>query len=269
MDASLENKSKYLALAFTICFHALLFLLFIYIVFITPIPAFEIKEVPTIDIDLGTEGLGNATAGGSGNHDNDIATSMDASSQPTVSTDAPNVITDPTETDVSVKSNPKNNKDTPVETPTVQEQKESAELLNALAILKKKAKHKGNGEGGGNTGGSGTGTNTGVGPGNDNGHGNDTPGTDGSGDYKLTGRIVTKRPDPMTDNKEEGKVIVEIIVDETGKVIKATPGLPGSNTTSSNLYAKARQAALSVKFNASSKGIKEQRGTFTFVFTLE
>ena len=269
MEASVENKSKYMALIFTIGFHILLFLLFIYVVFITPLPAFKIVEVPTIDIDLGTEGLGNATAGGSGNHDNDIATSMDVSSHPTVSNDAPNILTDPSETAVSVKTNPKNTSETQSETPTVQEQKESAELLNALAVLKKKPKHKGNGEGGGNTGGSGTGTNTGVGQGNDNGHGKDTPGTDGSGDYKLTGRIVTKRPDPMTDNKEEGKVIVEIIVDETGKVIKATPGLPGSTTTSSNLYAKARQAALSVKFNASSKGIKEQRGTFTFVFTLE
>jgi protein TonB len=81
--------------------------------------------------------------------------------------------------------------------------------------------------------------------------------------------MLLQKPDRMTDSQEEGNVVVEIIVDETGKVIKATPGQRNSTTTSSNLYAKARQAALTVKFNPSPEGIKEQRGTYTFVFLLE
>ena len=62
---------------------------------------------------------------------------------------------------------------------------------------------------------------------------------------------------------------MEIIVDENGKVVLANPGQRGSTTTSSNLYSKARQAAYQAKFNQSPEGIKEQRGTYTFVFTLE
>jgi outer membrane biosynthesis protein TonB len=64
-------------------------------------------------------------------------------------------------------------------------------------------------------------------------------------------------------------VVVEIIVDEKGNVIKATPGQRGSTTQSSKLYAKARGAAKEVKFSPSPDGTKEQRGTYTFVFTLE
>ena len=111
--------------------------------------------------------------------------------------------------------------------------------------------------------------NTGVGPGDGTGHGNNTPGYNGTGGYDLKGRLLLKKPERMTDNQEEGIVVVEIIVDETGKVIKVSPGQRGSTTTSSNLYAKARQAAYQAKFNPSPEGIKEQRGTYTFVFTLE
>ena len=62
--------------------------------------------------------------------------------------------------------------------------------------------------------------------------------------------------------------MVEIIVDETGKVIEATPGQRGSTTTSAYLYTLARQASKTLKFNASSEGIHEQKGTSTFVFRL-
>ena len=81
--------------------------------------------------------------------------------------------------------------------------------------------------------------------------------------------MLLKKPQITDDSQEEGKVIVEITVDETGKVIKATPGARGSTTANSVLYAKARQAAFSAKFNASGEGVKEQKGTITFVFILD
>jgi periplasmic protein TonB len=278
MSTTAENKNRITAMALTIAFHAVLFLLFILIVFITPIPPFEIKPSPEIEIGLGMEGFGDMDAGGSGKNDTDIKTTETDASVPqethpdAVNVSAPAIITDPTEEVVSVKTNPKNTtKQQVTETPPKEvEPKPSPELLNALNALKNKKKHLGDGKGTGDTGGSGNGTAQGVGDGDGMGHGDGTPGYNGSGNnYDLKGRKLIKKPEQMTDSQEEGTVVVEIIVDETGRVIKATPGQRGSTTTSSNLFAKARQAALSAKFNPSPEGIKEQRGTYSFVFVLE
>jgi periplasmic protein TonB len=247
---STDNKNRYLALGLTLLFHALLFLLFIFMVFITPIPPFEVKPVPEIEIGLGMEGMGT-DPGGSGDHSKDLQTSMDAAAVTTqAQTDAPNIVTDPTETDVVIKANPENKKDVKetVEAPkTPQEEQASAQLLNALAKLKNKK--GGKGEGDGNTGGSGNGTGKGFGDGDDDGLGNKPGIGQGKGGFDLKGRSLVARPDRLTDATEEGVVVVEIIVDATGRVIKATPGQRGSTTFSSNLYAKARQAALTAKFS--------------------
>ena len=269
MEAVSENKNKYFALMLTLGFHGLLLLLLILVVFVTPIPAFEIKPIPEIEIGLGMEGLGNLQTGGSGDHDKELATTTDAVTSPVVKNTASNVVTDPTETDANVKTNPNNTKDTHSDAPTSEEEKASAELQNALAKMKALKDHKGKGEGDGQTGGSGNGDKQGVGDGPGNGIGDKTPGGPGGNGYDLKGRSLLKKPDSMTDSEEEGVVVVEIIVDETGKVIKATPGARGSTTTSSKLFAKARGAALQAKFNPSPAGIKEQRGTYTFVFTLQ
>ena len=269
MDATAENKNRYMAMGLTVLFHVLLFLLFIYMVFITPIPPFEIKPVPEIEIGLGMEGLGRKDAGGSGQHDKDIATSENKVKSQKSNNSAENIVTDEKENAVAIKKNPKNKKENKSETPVVKEEQPSAELNAALAALHNRKNRVGKGGGGGDTGGDGTGTKQGVGPGSDTGHGKGTPGYNGKGGYDLRGRQLLKKPARMTDNEEEGIVVVEIIVDENGKVIKATPGQRGSTTTSSKLFAKATQAAYEVKFNASADGIKEQRGTYTFVFTLE
>ncbi|MDF2437212.1 MAG: hypothetical protein K0Q95_1588 [Bacteroidota bacterium] len=267
---STDNKNKYIALGLTVLFHVLLFLLFIFMVFITPIPPFEVKPVPEIEIGLGMEGMGS-DPGGSGDNSKDLQTSMDAAAATTpVQSDAPNIVTDPTETDVVIKSNPENKKDVKETTDapkTPQEEQASAQLLNALAKLKNKK--GGKGEGDGNTGGSGEGTGKGVGNGDDDGLGNRPGIGQGKGGYDLKGRGLVNKPDRLTDATEEGIVVVEIIVDQNGRVIKATPGQRGSTTMSSNLYAKARQAALTAKFTPRSEGSGEQRGTYTFVFTLE
>jgi outer membrane biosynthesis protein TonB len=268
MEAQAENKNRYIALACTLGFHALLFLLFLLMVFVTPIPPFEIKPVPEIEIGLGMEGMGQ-DPGGQGDHSKDLATAMDAAPvTKTTASDAPNVITDPTETDVPMKTNPNNTKDVKEEPKTPAEEQASSELLNALAKLKNK--NGGKGEGDGKTGGSGDGKGAGVGDGDDDGKGNRPGIGQGKGGFDLRGRSLVNRPDRLTDATEEGIVVVEIVVDANGKVIKATPGQRGSTTFSSKLYSKARQAALSATFSPRNDGSTEQQhGTYTFVFTLE
>ena len=99
------------------------------------------------------------------------------------------------------------------------------------------------------------------------GDGDGAPGKHKKGNFKLRDRNMIKRPHIMDDSQEEGIVVVDIIVDETGRVIKATPGAKGTTTTNSVLWSKARQASLSdTKFNPHPKGEKEQKGTITFTF---
>ncbi len=263
MEATAENRNRYTAAGLTIAIHIGLVALFVFIVFVTPIPPFEIKEV--IDIELeGIEGLGNADAGGSGQNDPDIATSTNTVSDNKADNSSANTVADDSEPTVSVKNNPQNtSKDNKVEPP-----KEDTELLNALAALKKKDRDGGKGEGDGN-GGSGTGNANGVGDGNSTGHGNGTPGTNGGDGWDLKGRMLVKKPEKMTDAEEEGVVKIEIIVDVDGKVIKAAYTPKGSNTTNARLISKAQQAAYQYKFNKSADGKSEQYGTVTVHFTLE
>jgi len=136
--------------------------------------------------------------------------------------------------------------------------------------MKAKRVHKGSGEGSNATRGTGTGTSTGAGPGNSTGIGDSGPGGNGGhgGLYGLGDRKLLMKPARMTDAEESGIVVVEIIVDENGKVIKATPGLPGSTTLSAKLFSKARQAVMQAKFSPSADGKTEQRGTYTIVFEL-
>lgn len=107
----------------------------------------------------------------------------------------------------------------------------------------------GNGIGDG-TGGSGTGT----GPG------------EGWGSYDLAGRLLVKRPQITDNSRETGKVVVRIVVDRNGRVLKAEPGQKGTNTSSSILWEKAKQGALEARFSPRSDGPDEQYGTMTFIF---
>jgi TonB family protein len=89
------------------------------------------------------------------------------------------------------------------------------------------------------------------------------------GPVELTGRTLLQRPERLTDSEEEGIVVVSIIVDEKGNVTEAVPGQRGSSTQNAALYKKAKDAAFHAKFTPSPEGLKEQKGTYTFVFTLE
>lgn len=93
----------------------------------------------------------------------------------------------------------------------------------------------------------------------------------GSGDgisFNLNGRNMVKRPVINDNSQETGKVIVDIIVDRYGKVLRATPGARGSTTTDAVLYRKAKKAAMETKFDANPDAPEEQRGQMTFIFIL-
>jgi TonB family protein len=86
--------------------------------------------------------------------------------------------------------------------------------------------------------------------------------------YDLSGRSAQSLPRPVYDIQVEGKVIVEVTVDKSGKVINAVAGRPGSTTLDATLLRIAREAALKATFNRSSEAPEIQKGTITYNFKL-
>jgi len=113
-------------------------------------------------------------------------------------------------------------------------------------------------DGTGGSGGNGSGYGNGNGIGNGNG--------DGIGSFELKGRSVARRPNVEENSRETGKVVVGVVVDRNGRVIKATPGQKGTTTLSPVLLEKAKQGALETRFSTRSDGPEEQYGTITFIF---
>lgn len=94
-------------------------------------------------------------------------------------------------------------------------------------------------------------------------------GTKGSG-FSLSGRsLVGSLPKPAYNIDEEGIVVVDIVVDPSGKVVNAQWRQSGSTTTNQELRNAAIAAALKAKFNADAKATTNQRGTITYHFNME
>lgn len=276
-----ENKNKLISLGISLLIFALLLLFLLFYLIVTPNPPFP--EAPGggggLEFNIGTliEGTGNVENDGMGD-----AVQVIESNEVTPPTNQENsaqdIVTSENGVDVNITKTENKNTTTnaTVVIPVKPKVKTAAELLK-----EKFEKNQGkNGGGDGNsghagnegspdgnpntngTGGTGGGDGGGDGPGKGPGKG---PGNGGYG-FSLAGRSVMTPPVLSKDTKEEGKVVVEITVDKSGKVIKADPNGRGTTTSSPMLKAKARQAALATKFNVSGE-FEEQKGTITIVFS--
>ncbi len=87
--------------------------------------------------------------------------------------------------------------------------------------------------------------------------------------YSLDGRSGLSLPKPYYPGNEEGIVVVQVTVDQSGKVTKAEPGVKGSNTADPELIAAARKAALQARFNKDDNAPAYQVGTITYHFVLQ
>jgi colicin import membrane protein len=86
--------------------------------------------------------------------------------------------------------------------------------------------------------------------------------------YDLGGRGVTKLLEPKYDYQEEGKVVVEISVDRSGKVTQAIPGVKGSTTLNESLLRIAKEAALGTTFKPDQNAPLFQKGSIIYTFKL-
>ena len=87
--------------------------------------------------------------------------------------------------------------------------------------------------------------------------------------FSLGGRVVSELKKPIYKSQVQGTVVVTIRVNRQGKVINATPGAKGSNTTNSYLYARAKEAALQTIFDPNPSAPEIQIGTIVYNFRLQ
>lgn len=96
-------------------------------------------------------------------------------------------------------------------------------------------------------------------------------GTPGSGNggvgYGLNGRGTPNYTLYDGCENEYGLIVVDIVVDRSGKVIEATPGARGSNNATICLKAQAKKIAMSYKWPADSKAPARQFGKVSVNFT--
>lgn len=88
--------------------------------------------------------------------------------------------------------------------------------------------------------------------------------------YNLDGRsLVGSLPRPGYPAREEGRVVIEIHVDQQGRVTRTAFRSVGSTTTNAALVAAAERAARQARFNVDETAPFPQIGTIIYNFRLE
>lgn len=279
LSAQEENKNRILSAIISLAVFGLILVFLILFTLVTPNPPFATGGGGGSEMALGMMDAGNDVVEyGSIGKVTDVVTEE----QPAKTEE---LLTDPeSEVEVKEETKPEVKNNTTVITPvkeTVKPKEKTAAEKMADKFKKESGKNGGgignNSEAGQNgspdgdpfkngTGGSGTGNDGGNGPGKGPGSG---PGFGGGKfGFDLNGRNVVNKPKLPSDTKEEGKVVVEIVVDKEGNVIEATATGRGTTTSSALLKAKAVQAAKATKFSPNGQ-YEEQRGTITIIFAFE
>ncbi len=252
----LKERNKRTGLIGTVSIHLLLLLVFAFfgMTYLEPPP-----EAEGISIVFGTSDVGSSSNETIESTEENVPTTQEEAQEPT-ETEKEILTQDIEDAPAVVK------KDEKKEEQVVEEEKPKVNQKAMDAMQQWKSK-KGEGSEGGD-GETGEAGNQGSIDGDPNSK-NYSGGGIGDGiTYSLAGRSVVGKPTIKDDSQEEGKVVVDIIVDKQGKVIRATPGARGSTTASSLLYKKAKEAALQTRFSAKPNAAEEQKGQMTFIFIL-
>ena len=94
--------------------------------------------------------------------------------------------------------------------------------------------------------------------------------TSGEPQANLKGRTHNSTlPRPSYSVQKEGRVVVDIWVDNYGTVQKAVAGAEGTTVTDSDMWNAARKAAMKASFNMSADAPAMQKGTITYIFKLK
>ena len=299
-----SKNNKPLALAFTLGIHGLIILFFYLFIIKTPIPPFPESGSSGLEVNFGLDASGFGEE--QPMSESEIAMNNPATEAPSASSESEEIITQEVEESVAIenkkeekkKKKKKEEKETKKETPTETKTtatvtkevvKKENEKAAAIALYKgsknKNSQSEGLNGGKGDQGnpdgspdvkyqgkrtGSGTGDGNGNGIGTGDGDGN-APGVskgNGKPNWSLEGRKNLRLPVPSTKFTEEGKVVVQIKVNQSGTVISAKAGVKGSTTSDPTLLDIAKKAAMTAKFNENPDAPDEQTGTIIYNFIL-
>lgn len=86
--------------------------------------------------------------------------------------------------------------------------------------------------------------------------------------YDLGGRGAKSLNKPNDDFEEQGIIVVDIWVNQDGKVIRAEIANKGTTLINSTMRAKAKEAALRSTFTADKNAPQQQHGTITYTFII-
>lgn len=292
-----ENTNRPLALILTLAYHGILLLIFLLIVFVTPIPPYPaVGGGGGLEVNFGTSADGT----GSQISEQYIPIDMKIINQQSekaskTSNEEGEILTQETEEAPVISTAPakKQNKNKK-EIISEQEINKKSHIqindpvVNPMALYRKNPKSQGEGitgkagdqgkpggtlysknyegeggSGGGTGGGHGSGTGTGIGSGSGPG-----TGTLKGVSFSLDGRkqLYLSKPKPIPLQHEE-KVVVKIWVDRSGSVTRVNVGEPGTTATDQRLFKLAEEHALKSKFDANPQAKEVQIGTITYVFT--
>lgn len=267
-----EGKAKVIALIAASGITGALFLMTWMWTFITPIPPFpeSPKEIEVIaDNGISDEqggGFTNAGGGsvqGDGGQKQETGSASNDANSATAANNGGNITSD-AEPSAAGASNPK-----PVVSNTPEASDKLKDLVKSLGQGNSSSTTPTGGHGTGDpysSGGDGGGRGPGSGPGLGPGTGGPTGVGNGPG-VILAGRSMVFKPKLVNTTNEEGTVVVEIVVDRSGKVIKATVLSLGSTTLDPDLRTLARQGAYQWKFDPNPEADEEQIGKITYNFT--
>lgn len=260
MKQDTSNRGK--AIVGTMFLHAAILFLLLTVGFTTPLP---LPEEQGVEVNLGfsDQGLGdNMSVLPAGNP---------TPTPPPSSSQKSEVVTADDDESVALpdkKTNKKNNEEAVVKN-TVKQNVPETPKVDPNALYTGKTKQTG-GQNQGVAGGFG---NQGKPDGNPASNNYEGGGKGNGGiNFSLSGRGKVYLNEPPYDSPEQGRVVVEIIVDRKGNVIRATAGkkIPnttvGTTTTDSQLWKVAKDAALHSKFTADPNAPEEQKGYITYNF---
>ena len=86
--------------------------------------------------------------------------------------------------------------------------------------------------------------------------------------YSLEGRKTIIKPSPEYKCNEEGKVVVQIVVDKSGSVLEAKTGVRGTTNMSKCLLDACKEAALKSKWQPDENAPEKQTGTIVYNFRI-